>query len=264
MPTEPDKMKERLRLATAVHKSLLASQEDEIRRILESDPEYAARERESNRRAVAMQIAELQSLLEICKPFITRIKSVVPKISDETIEAASYLLFSQAVQHFEAIFVLADRGLSIQACEMLRAIGEALDLIKLFLEESQDHPKLKTWFEGEIIPNREGREAAHRFMNEGRSEPLPVKETKAGIYAALSKYSHMSYAAVLESIDVYARDFDWHRVAGFHYVNLSSLPFAREMLHATVITLKQFYRFHLGDEESFRELERIRNKVSPA
>jgi len=255
-------MKERLRLATAAHKSLLAKQEDEIRRTLESDPEYASRERELNRRTVEQQIAELQGLLETCKPFVARIKSLVPKISDETIEAASYLLFCQAVQHFEAIFVLAAGGLSIQACEMLRAIAEALDLIQLFLEESQDHPKLKKWFQGEIIPNREAREAAHRFINEARDEPWPVKETKAGIYDALSRYSHMSYAAVLESIDVYARDFDWHRVSGFHYANVGSLPFAREILIATITTLKQFYRFHLGDEESFRELERIHNNVT--
>jgi len=240
----------------------LAKQEDEIRRTLESDPEYASRERELNRRTVEQQIAELQGLLETCKPFVARIKSLVPKISDETIEAASYLLFCQAVQHFEAIFVLAAGGLSIQACEMLRAIAEALDLIQLFLEESQDHPKLKKWFQGEIIPNREAREAAHRFINEARDEPWPVKETKAGIYDALSRYSHMSYAAVLESIDVYARDFDWHRVSGFHYANVGSLPFAREILIATITTLKQFYRFHLGDEESFRELERIHNNVT--
>ncbi len=175
---------------------------------------------------------------------------------------ASYLLFCQAVQHFEAIFVLAARGLSIQACEMLRAIGEALDLIPLFLEERQDHPKLKKWFEGEIIPNREAREAAHRFINEDRNEPWPVKETKAGIYDALSRYSHMSYAAVLESVDVYARDFDWRRVSGFHYANVGSLPFAREMLIATITTLKQFYRFHLGDEESFRKLEQIRKNIT--
>jgi len=255
-------MKERLRLATADHKSLLVRQEDEIRKVLESDPERPRRERELNGRSVEKQIAELRSVLESCKPFVTRIKSLVPKISDETIEAASYLLFCQAVQHSEAIFVLAARGLSIQASEMLRAIGEALDLIQLFLEESQDHPKLKKWFEGEIIPNREAREAAHRFLNEDRKEPWPVKETKARIYDALSRYSHMSYAAVLESIDVYARDFDWHRVSGFHYANASSLPFAREMLIATITTLKQFYRFHLGDEESFRKLEQIRKNIT--
>jgi len=129
MPTEPDKMKERLHRAIAAPKSLLATQEDEIRNILESEPEFASREMESNRRSVEKQITELQGLLETCKPFVIRIKSLVPKISDETIEAASYLLFSQAVQHFEAIFVLAARGLSIQGCEMLRSIGEALDLV---------------------------------------------------------------------------------------------------------------------------------------
>ncbi|MDO8431104.1 MAG: hypothetical protein Q7S58_01700 [Candidatus Binatus sp.] len=262
MPAELDKIKERLRLATREHKALLVGQEDEIKRILESDSHYVSRERESNRQAVETRIAELQGLLETCKPFVIRIKSLVPNISDETIEAACYLLFCQVVQHFEALFVLAARGLSIPAGEMLRAIDEALGLILLFLVEGQDHPNLKKWFEGETIPNSRARKAAHRFFNEGRSEVWPVEETQAGIYAALSKYSHVSYAAVLESIDVYARDFDWYRVAGFNYANFGSLLFAQEMLRATITHLKQFYRFHLGDEESFRELERIRTNAA--
>jgi hypothetical protein len=257
LPAEPNKMKERLRVATAAHKSRLAEQEDEIKSVLESDPEYASKERGSNRRNVERQIVELNGLLEACKPFVIRIHARVPNMSDQTIEAAAYLLFSQAIQHFEAIFVLTARGFSIQACEMLRAIEEALGLIQLFLEKSKDHSKLKQWFEGEIIPNREARRAAHRFMNEGRIEPWPVEETKSGIYAALSKYSHMSYAAVLESIDVYRRDFDWHRVAGFHYSNAGSLPVARGLLRETIITLKQFYRFHLRDEETVRELDML-------
>jgi hypothetical protein len=255
-------MKQRLRVDLAAHKSLLAKQEDEIRKVLESDPERAPREKESNRREVDKKIEELQGLLELCQPFVTRIKTLIPKISDETIEAASYLLFCQALQHFEAFFALAAKGLSIQGCEMLRTIGEALDLIQLFLEESQDHPKLKQWFEGEIIPNRESRKAAHRFLNESRNEVWPVEKTKAGIYTALSGYSHMSYGAVLESIDVYARDFDWHQTSGFHYANVSGLPFAREMLRLTISTLRQFYRFHLKDEESSVELERIHDRVS--
>ena len=68
MPAEPDKMKERLRLATADHKSLLVRQEDEIRKVLESDPERPRRERELNGRSVEKQIAELRSVLESCKP----------------------------------------------------------------------------------------------------------------------------------------------------------------------------------------------------
>ncbi len=257
MPAEINKIKEKLRLGIRARKRLLVQQEDEMSKILESDPKRSQKEREENRRAVATQVAELQGRLDACRPYITRIKSLVPKISDETVEAASYLLFCKAAQHFEAIFLLTAEGLNIQACELIRAICEALDLIVLVLVEGPDRPNLKKWFDGEIISNEEAREAAHRFLNQGRSEMQPVKETKAGIYAGLSTYSHMSYAALMDSIDVYARDFDWNRVAGFHYSNVGSLPFAKEMLQAMIITLKQFYRFHLRDEVSFWELNKI-------
>jgi hypothetical protein len=255
VPAKTNKMKERLRLGIRAHKALLVHQEDEIARILGSDPEYPLKERESDRLAVSMEIAELRGLLDTCRPYVARIKSLVAKISDESVETASYLLFCQAIQHFEAIFLLAAEGLSIQSSELIRSICEALDLVVLFDVEGQSHSNLKKWFDGEIIENREARDSAHRFMNEGRTDPVPFGELKAGIYAALSKYSHMSYAALLESIDVYARDFDWHRLAGFHYAKSGSLPFAREMVHAMIITLKQFYLSR--DQKSFRELDKI-------
>ena len=79
--------------ATRVHKKLLQSQEEKIEAILESDPERPIRERESDRVATLRQISELQKVLDVCLPYIRRIKSFVPKISDETVEAACYLLF---------------------------------------------------------------------------------------------------------------------------------------------------------------------------
>jgi hypothetical protein len=246
--------------ATRVHKKLLQSQEEKIEAILESDPERPIRERESDRVATLRQISELQKVLDVCLPYIRRIKSFVPKISDETVEAACYLLFCQVLQHFEAVFVLSAEGKSVPAGELTRAIGEALDLIVLFEVEGKNSSHLKKWFDGEIVENRKARDSAHRFMNEGRKDPLPVAELKARIYAGLSKYSHMSYAALLESIDVYERDFDWRRCAGFHYTNSGTLPFALEMMRSLITTLKQFYLSR--DPEVFPALDKIHENCS--
>jgi hypothetical protein len=259
-PTLPN-LKERLRLGIAAHKRLLGQQEQDMKRLVEADPEYALRAREQDRAIVSAQITELQALIKTCVPYISRIKPYVSKITDETVDTAAYLLFSQMIQHFEAILLLATDGLSIEANELIRAIGEARDLIVLFLVEGKDHSNLKKWFEGEIISNDIARKAAHRFLNERRTDPLPVHDMKSGIYTALSKYSHMSYAAILESIDVFARDFDWHHVAGFHYTTVGSLPQAKEMVRATVVALKQFYLFH-GDTGTFAELDALFNLIS--
>jgi hypothetical protein len=226
---------------TRVHKELLQRQEEEIRTILKSDPDLPLRERGSDREETYRQIAELRKLLEACRPYISRIKSFVLKISDESVEAACYLLFCEVFQHFESIFLLAAEGLSVPVNELNRTIAEALDLIVFFESQGRDSSSLRKWFAGEIVQNRKARESAHRFINEGRKDLLPVAALKARIYAGLSKYSHVSYAALLETIDVYERDFDWRRCAGFHYTKSG--------------TLKQFYLSR--DPGVVPELDRI-------
>lgn len=260
MADEEKTMGERIRLLVRDRKKTLVEQESRIAEALKDDPDRPLREREGNRLAVAIQIARLERILGVCRPYVDRLRAFVPKISDQTVEAACYLLFCEAVQHLAAVFILAASGLSFQASELTRSILEALDLIVVFLGEGAEHSNLKKWFDGEIIPNRVGRDSSHQFINEGRTDVLPVKRLKGGIYAALSSYNHMSYAAVLNSIDVYGRDFDWKRVAGFHYARVEGLPFAEEMLKALITTLKQFYRFHVGDEKSFSELDAIQTE----
>ncbi len=123
MPGNTNEIVERLREQTRYRKRLLVGQEAEIEKLLEDDPDHPLIERESDRRETAKQVQQLQGLLNLCQPYITRIKSFVPKISDETIEAASYLLFCQAAQHLDAVLILGAEGLNFQASEVIRAIA---------------------------------------------------------------------------------------------------------------------------------------------
>jgi hypothetical protein len=61
---------------------------------------------------------------------------------------------------------------------------------------------------------------------------------KAGIYGGLSKYSHVSYIALLEAYDIFHHDFDFERIAGYHWVLNSSLPYLHTEIHSVIITLK--------------------------
>jgi hypothetical protein len=132
-----------------------------------------------------------------------------------------------------------------------------LDLITLFLLEGDTSTTLEKWFAGDIIANERARQAIDKFFSQSLEEALPVKEGKAGIYGGLSHYTHLAYPAMLDLIDVFERDFDFQRTAGFHYTREGSLPYARTEMEATIIALKHLYKY-AGDETAYAELDQIR------
>lgn len=55
----------------------------------------------------------------------------------------------------------------------------------------------------------------------------------------LSKYSRVSYAALLEAYDLFRHDFDFERIAGYHWALNSSIPYLRTEIVA-IIALRLF------------------------
>ena len=198
----------------------------------------------------------MKKLLRACTPYVEKIRSLVGEISDPTLEAASYLLFSQALQSFYASLMLASEGFNHQLIELLRGIREAIDLAALFMCEQENPESLGRWFDGEIISNATARAAFERFINDGRGEPLAVAAIKSGLYTGFSYFNHMSYVGIFESIDVFSRDFDVSRIAGLHFVATASLPCAKGELQSMVVALKQFYLAR-GDKSTYLELDRL-------
>jgi len=255
-PPPADPIREELRALTKARIRQLIAQKEQIKECLALDPDLPLRQRELDRRALLTQILEMQGLIHAVTPYVQRLRPLVPEITEPTLHAACYLLLCQALQSFQAILLLAAEGFHYQMSELLRGIREALDLVVLFLCEEQQSPNLKKWFDGEIISNQLGREALDQFINEVRTDPLPVKERKAGIYGALSKFNHMSYAALIDSIDVFERDFDTRRVAGFYRANMGTLPSTKGEIRAMIVTMKQLY-LSLGDNTAAKELDII-------
>src|SRR6266496_1927025 len=90
----------------------------------------------------------------------------------------------------------------------------------LFLGEEENSSILKKWFSGDIVENRDARDAADKFVNQDLSiigAQIAFKEAKAHMYRILSLYTHNTYAALLDSYDVYHKDFDFGKISGFHY-----------------------------------------------
>ncbi len=241
------------------------AQQESIKAFIEANPDTPEREKEENRKQTATAIARLEELYGEVFPYIRKIRSFVSEVLDQNRLTAVYFLFGKVSQGLRAIFLLAQGGFHYEVMEIVRSGREALDLIALFLREAENSPLLKKWFEGEIIENEKARAAIEKLLGQGNQKmriPLSVRDMKAGIYSTLSKYSHVSYGALLESYDVFKADFDFDRSAGFHYVQASSLSYVKREMTGLIVGLKDFYST-VGDPQSYKELDTILRKYAP-
>lgn len=241
------------------------SQKEQLRAYLKADPSGPAREIEANRQVIAGRIEELEKVFGEISPHIRKMRGRIGEMTDQTNMVACYFLFGKIAQGMRAIFLLARGGFHYEIMEIVRSNREALDLAILFLREPTDSTALKKWFDGEIVENEKAREAMAAFVkdfNQKSGTNLPIEDMKAGIYGGLSKYTHVSYGALLDSYNVYADDFDFEQSAGFHYVKTSSLPYVRGELEGLLLGLKHFY-LTTEDEASYRDVDNILRTFAP-
>ena len=237
----------------------IISQEMMVEEMLRLFPDYPKQEQEENRQIVLHQVPELESFFELIFPHIKNIRSYISKVTDQNRVTACYFLFGKVSQSFRALFLLAREGFSYEVVELCRGIRESLDLIHLFLEEEENAPNLKKWFSGAIIENSIARKAKDKFINQGLTDneiKKHIKDMQDHLYRLLSSYSHISYSALLDSFGVYNRDFDYERIAGFHYMRDSGIPMIRSMLESIIIALKQLYGV-IGEATIYGELNTI-------
>lgn len=67
-------------------------------------------------------------------------------------------------------------------------------------------------------------------------------------YDAMSRYSHGSFAALLDCYDVWHDDFDFEQNAGYHYARTKGLAMMRSTLRTLLVNLKAFFH-HCSDHE---------------
>src|SRR5262249_32299572 len=152
-----------------------------------------------------------------------------------------------------------------EVMEIVRSNREALDLIHMFLREPDDSALIKNWFGGEIIENATARQAVENDIKETAKKsgmPFSISGMKSGMYSILSKFTHVSYTALLEAYDVYHHDFDFERIGGYHYALTGSLSYVRTEIHSTIIMLKAFYNV-VQDRDSYARLDELLRKYAP-
>lgn len=244
----------------------LIADENAILKVLADNPDLPIFEREANKREATRLGQQFESTFDKILPLIKRLRGRIPRITDQTNLTAVYLLLGKVSNTWRAVFSLVKEGCHQEVIELLRSINENLDLVSLFLIEGDNGPSLRKWFDGAIIKNAKARDAIDRFFDEKRGElglkSIPFKKAKDAVYGGLSKYSHGSYAALLDSVNVYDRDFDFDKVAGFHYTLHSSIPFIQTMLTTTIVELKHIYT-ELNEPEMFGALDALYKEINP-
>jgi hypothetical protein len=231
---------------------------------LERDPEIPTREKQANSEVVTAQVQILTELWREVMPYIRRIKTLAGDLLNPTRFSACYFLFGKVSNGMEAALILAHEGFHYEVMEIIRSNREAFDLIVLFLREPPDSLLLKKWFEGEIINNAKARAAVEAFFVAVAREhniPLLPGGMQSDIYKVLSRYTHVSFDALLDSYDVHRKDFDFDRVAGYHHVLTSSLPFLGEQISSAFLALKTFY-LSIEDADSGHGIDAVLQRLS--
>lgn len=184
------------------------------------------------------------------------LKNLIPDITEQTVLCATYLIYGKILQTWKAIFLLAKKGYNFEIMEFNRSIIENLDLIHVFYLD-KNSTNLKKWFGGEIITNKVGRELVHEFVVNGpvNTHGLSPYEMANDVYRGFSKYTHCSYVALLESVDVFNEDFDWNKYAGSYYA-LKNISALEGTMTSMLVALKHTY-MELKDSGNYETVDKI-------
>jgi len=226
-------------------------------------PDYPETQKEKDRQSIIELLQRIELIHQQIQPYIRTIKNHIKNITERTRICAIYLLFGKVIQTWDTIFLIAKEGRNQEVMELVRSINENLNLISLFILDNTNN-YLNRWFDGEIIENSEAREVIDNFINSENpifQEELPVYEINTYIYRILSKYTHGSYAALLDSVDVFNKDFDFYRFAGFHYTR-RNFHVLKDAMVGTLIQLKALYLF-LKDNDNYIRIDNILTEIMP-
>lgn len=208
------------------------------RRYFLSNMSFPENEKQKDRDFIISSLHVIENVLPKVKDLVKGIRTHIEYIWDQSPILAAYLLMGKALSNLESIISLAKGGHVLEVVELIRSGQESLDLAFLFMEGGQEQ-RLNKWFNGEIIENAKARKALQTAINK-MGFRYPVKSLKSEVYKTLSLYTHSSYGALFDAIDIYHEDFDFDKYAGFHYTR-EYLPTVEDLLVKILLELKNIF-----------------------
>lgn len=229
------------------------------RNYLTVNPTYPELQKLKDLEGVKIIVSKLKIIHSKIEAKVKEWRQLAPEITDQTTMCAVYLIYGKVLQTWEAIFVLSELGYNFSCMELVRSIIENLSLIETFhLDIENKH--LAPWFKGKIIDHGTSRKVSNEFVNSGdlktiKEAGISFENMARDVYRGMSKYSHCSYVALLDSVDVFNEDFDWTGYAGAHYT-LHNIHMLENTMTAMLITVK-LTCLSLKDSESYKQINDI-------
>jgi len=209
-------------------------------------------------------VGSLKEVYNKLFPFVRNIRtSYVLDITDNNLNCAIYLLLCHVFETWKTVFLVAKNGMNAQMIILVRHIIETLDLVNFFIIKGEESKDLKRWFSGEIISNKKSRKAIRSFMEENVKvkNEIDFYNVKTYIYSILSQYPHSGYCILLESVDVFKKDFDFNNYSSFHFTK-TNMGYTNEIMNLTIITMKLVFEY-LKDGKTYAELDSILREREP-
>lgn len=234
------------------------------KKALETYPDILKRDVVASKIGIEYKIIILEKRLNELLPYIKNIKKYIKDITEETFLCAVYLLMSNVSQNWNSLISLAKEG-DYGSFAFVRLIKEGIALSDLLVLDFQKNKRknLEKWFSGEILGHSPTRTAHNEFMKENGTEEEYkfVEEANSTMYFIESQNIHSGYAAMLERISPYTKDFDYSGRTQYHRTNCG-LDYALGAIDAMNISLKFVYADLLKDMNGFKQLDDILIKYS--
>lgn len=217
--------------------------------------EFPSRQKELDRASIDRYLKKIEEIIPQIELLIRNYRAYILHIWDQTKFCASYLLICKAFGNLRTATLLAKNGSCQELVEISRSAIEALDLAFLFLQDEKGK-LLKDWFKGKIISNDEARKALHKSINKIFVDTtIPLQDVKSDLYETYSLYTHSSYAALLDSIDVFYEDYDFKKYAGYHY-SVRYLHLIDNIVINILLLLKSAFTY-VKDTKNFEATDKL-------
>lgn len=115
-------------------------------------------------------------------------------VDERSAEKAVWMLLLDMIDALKEIGILLSEKRHRIAARLFRDVIESIDLAEMFIVgDEEDATKLKKWYSNEIISHGESR----KFIAKSRGNT--ASEQRRSYYRQLSKFTHRSYGALLDS-----------------------------------------------------------------
>lgn len=212
------------------------------------------------------ETAELYSILEEQRKFhnnlilfLPKIKKHINNITDKTLVNAVYLLMCHILESWKLVFILAEKNFSFEMVVIFRNMSEATDLIKTFVLSDTEHKLLDKWFSGKNVMPVDTRKTLAKMLDKDSTAfngvdmtNIDIEKMQGSVYKVLSLYPHNSYYSMLESVDIFTKDFNFNETSSIHFTK-QNLRMGNTLMVNTIVTMKAIF-LELKDKDSLDSL----------